>query len=139
VSTRMPYIALGAVFLAVPAGLAGLAGNAEASGTSTMTRTAATAAAVRDCPDVANRDVGQGDTGDYVKEVQCLLNWAVAPTTYHRIAVDGDFGTDTGGKVTKFQQCYNDQVDPDLGVDGRIGPQTAPALETWAASKQYVC
>jgi zinc D-Ala-D-Ala carboxypeptidase len=67
------------------------------------------------------------------------LNWAVAPTTYHRIAVDGDFGPDTAGKVTKFQQCYNDRVDPNIGVDGRVGSETAPKLETWAGSTQYVC
>jgi zinc D-Ala-D-Ala carboxypeptidase len=132
---RIPYVALAAVLLAVPMGLAG---NARALATSSTTGTAA-AAAVRDCVDVANQDVGDGDTGDYVLEVQCLLNWAVAPTTYHRIAVDGDFGPDTAGKVTKFQQCYNELTDPDIGVDGRVGPQTAPRLETWAASKQYLC
>jgi hypothetical protein len=41
--------------------------------------------------------------------------------------------------VTKFQQCYNDRTDPNIGVDGRVGPQTAPKLESWASSTQYIC
>lgn len=93
---------------------------------------------IRDCIDVANRDVGRGDTGNYVREVQCLLNWAVNPNTYHRIAVDGEFGPDTEGKVIKFQQCANTHG-AGLAVDGRVGTHTAPQLQNWAASASYVC
>jgi hypothetical protein len=95
-------------------------------------------AAIRGCPDVPNRDVGQGDNNAYVLEVQCLLNWAVNPFTYHRIAEDGDFGPDTRGKVIKFQQCANARG-AGLAVDGRVGPKTAPFLEFWAANAAYVC
>ena len=94
--------------------------------------------AIRDCIDVANRDVGRGDTGNYVREVQCLLNWAVNPLTYHLIAVDGRFGSDTEGKVILFQQCAN-AYGAGLDVDGRVGKHTAPVLEDWAASAYYVC
>jgi zinc D-Ala-D-Ala carboxypeptidase len=92
------------------------------------------AAAIRNCIDVANRDIGRGDTGNYVREVQCLLNWAVNPGTYHLISVDGEFGPDTEGKVKQFQRCAGG-----LAVDGRVGSQTAPKLEFWAASSSYVC
>jgi hypothetical protein len=47
---------------------------------------------VRYCIDVQNRDIGRGATGDYVREVQCLLNWAISPYTFDRIAVNGEFG-----------------------------------------------
>jgi lysozyme len=95
-------------------------------------------AAIRGCPDVPNRDVGRGDNNAYVLEVQCLLNYAVNPNTYHFIAEDGDFGSDTRGKVIKFQQCAN-LWGAGLVVDGRVGPKTAPHLEFWAASSAYVC
>ncbi len=94
--------------------------------------------AIRDCIDVPNRDIGRGDSGNYVREVQCLLNWAIRPSTYHDIAVDGSFGPDTEGKVRKFQQCAN-AYGAGLAVDGRVGPKTAPHLESWAASTAYVC
>jgi zinc D-Ala-D-Ala carboxypeptidase len=94
--------------------------------------------AIRNCVDVPNRDVGLGSNNAYVLEVQCLLNWAVNPTTYHRIAEDGNFGSDTRGKVIKFQQCAN-ALGAGLVVDGRVGPKTAPHLEWWAAYSAYIC
>jgi zinc D-Ala-D-Ala carboxypeptidase len=98
----------------------------------------ASIAAIRDCVDVANRDVGMGSSGAYVREVQCLLNWAVHPGTYHYIDEDGQFGPDTRGKVIKFQQCAN-ALGAGLRVDGRVGPRTAPHLEWWAASSGWIC
>ena len=134
---RISQITLAAALLAVPVGLAG---NAQASGSSTTTKSTVTAAAaIRDCIDVANRDVGLNNTGNYVKEVQCLLNWAVNPSTYHLIDEDGDFGPDTEGKVYKFQRCYNASHNPNIGVDGRVGPETAPKLESYARGSDWVC
>lgn len=93
---------------------------------------------IRDCVDVPNRDVGRGSTGEYVREVQCLLNWAIAPSTFGLIAEDADFGGNTQRKVIKFQQCANARG-AGLAVDGRVGPRTAPYLEAWAESSGYVC
>ncbi|HEX6352910.1 peptidoglycan-binding domain-containing protein [Actinophytocola sp.] len=112
------------------------AGNAAAAPSKPPAEAAA--AAIRNCIDVTNRDIGRGDTGNYVREVQCLLNWAVHPSTYHNISVDGEFGPDTEGKVRKFQECANTHG-AGLRVDGRVGPRTAPHLESWAASSAYVC
>jgi zinc D-Ala-D-Ala carboxypeptidase len=112
-------------------GSAALAASAKPAG-------GVTTAAVRDCIDVPNRDVGLGSNNTYVVEVQCLLNWAVNPFTYHIITVDGDFGSDTRGKVIKFQQCAN-ALGAGLVVDGRVGPKTAPHLEWWAAHSAYIC
>ncbi|WP_410638784.1 peptidoglycan-binding domain-containing protein [Amycolatopsis sp. lyj-346] len=93
---------------------------------------------IRDCVDVPNRDVGRGSTGEYVREVQCLLNWAIAPSTFGPIAEDGQFGSITERKVIKFQQCAN-ALGAGLAVDGRVGPRTAPHLEWWAAHSAYIC
>ncbi|WP_439658593.1 peptidoglycan-binding domain-containing protein [Lentzea sp. HUAS TT2] len=93
---------------------------------------------IRDCVDVPNRDVGLGDTGDYVREVQCLLNWAINPSTHARIAVDGRFGTATESKVKTFQRCAN-ALGAGLVVDGRVGSRTAPHLEWWAGHSAYIC
>ncbi|NGO83497.1 peptidoglycan-binding domain-containing protein [Streptomyces sp. 196(2019)] len=57
--------------------------------------------------------VAQGNTGDRVREIQCLLN-------YHGfgVTVDGDFGPATASKVRSFQSARN------IGVDGKVGPST---------------
>jgi lysozyme len=117
---------------------AGLLAAGTATAVAPKPPSADAAVAIRNCIDVANRDVGRGDTGDYVREVQCLLNWAVNPNTYHIIAVDGRFGPDTEGKVILFQRCANGHG-AGLAVDGRVGKNTAPVLEFWAASDFYVC
>jgi zinc D-Ala-D-Ala carboxypeptidase len=93
---------------------------------------------IRDCIDVANRDVGRGSTGNYVREVQCLLNWAIHPNSFGPIAVDGEFGPITESKVIRFQECANG-LGANLDVDGRVGQQTAPHLEWWAAHTDYIC
>lgn len=106
--------------------------------TPTVAQAAPSAIAIRDCIDVSNRDVGYGDRGDYVREVQCLLNWAINPGTHGRIAVDGHFGPATRDKVIRFQQCANARG-ANIAVDGRVGRQTAPHLEWWAQHSQYIC
>ncbi|WP_211277967.1 peptidoglycan-binding domain-containing protein [Couchioplanes caeruleus] len=106
--------------------------------TTAKPRASSGVAAIRDCIDVANRDVGRGDTGNYVREVQCLLNWAINPSTFALIAVDGSFGPQTEAKVKKFQTCAN-ALGAGLSVDGRVGPRTAPHLEWWAAHSAYIC
>ncbi|HET6706874.1 peptidoglycan-binding domain-containing protein [Amycolatopsis sp.] len=73
-----------------------------------------------------------------MREVQCLLNWAINPATFPRIAVDGEFGPRTEAKVKKFQECANARG-AGLAVDGRVGPRTAPHLEWWAAHSEYIC
>jgi len=123
--------------LAVPIGVAGAA---HATPSRAAIAPAVTASSViRDCVDVTNQDVGQGSTGSYVQEVQCLLNNAIKPSTYHMITVDGNFGPDTRSKVLAFQQCANTYDNAGLDVDGRVGPHTAPYLEKWAASARYLC
>jgi zinc D-Ala-D-Ala carboxypeptidase len=93
---------------------------------------------IRDCIDVPNQDIGRGSTGNYVREVQCLLNWAINPATFPPIPVDGNFGPRTESKVRKFQECANARG-AGLAVDGRVGPKTAPHLEWWAAYTEYIC
>ncbi|AXX29531.1 peptidoglycan-binding protein [Actinosynnema pretiosum subsp. pretiosum] len=94
--------------------------------------------ALHNCQSAAARDIGRGDSGAYVRRVQCLLNWAISSGTYHSISVDGDFGPDTEGKVIKFQQCAN-ALGAGLVVDGRVGANTAPHLEWWAQHTAYIC
>lgn len=93
---------------------------------------------IRDCIDVPNRNVGIGSSGAYVMEVQCLLNWAINPSTFPPIAVDGYFGQMTRDKVIKFQQCANARG-AGLVVDGEVGRNTAPHLEWWAGYTSYIC
>jgi len=121
-------------------GVTVLAGAAIATGTASAAPKAPDEVGVmiRDCIDVPNKDVGYGSTGNYVREVQCLLNWAISPSTFERLVVDGEFGSKTRSKVIKFQQCANAKG-AGLAVDGRVGPKTAPYLEYWAASSAYVC
>jgi peptidoglycan hydrolase-like protein with peptidoglycan-binding domain len=124
---RISQITLAGALLVVPVGVIAPA-------------TAATAATpIRDCVDVTNQDIGRGSTGSYVQEVQCLLNYAINPSTYHLLTVDGDFGPDTESKVIKFQQCANMYDSAGLDVDGRVGPHTAPYLQKWASSARYLC
>ncbi len=98
----------------------------------------ASAAPIRNCIDVPNRDVGRGDNNAYVAEVQCLLNWSLYSFTSAPLVVDGDFGAKTEAAVKIFQRCANDRG-AGLVVDGRVGPKTAPHLEWWAASSSYIC
>lgn len=100
---------------------------------------AAKAAAIRDCVDVANYDVGRGDTGNYVREVQCLLNYALNPSVYGRVDVDGEFGPRTENQVKAFQRCMRGKGHTNVDVDGRVGSITAPLLQRWAAAAGYAC
>lgn len=62
----------------------------------------------------------RGNTGDRVREAQCLLiSWGfgVGPQ-----GVDGKFGANTEGAVRQFQEWYGG-----LAVDGKVG------VNTWAA------
>jgi zinc D-Ala-D-Ala carboxypeptidase len=93
---------------------------------------------IRDCIDVPTQGIGRGSTGNYVREVQCLLNWAIKSATFPRIAVDGQFGPMTESKVKKSQQCVN-ALGAGLAVDGRVGKKTAPHLEWWAGHTAYIC
>ena len=128
-------LAVGA--LGVPAS-ASAAEPAPSPGAATKPRVTSAAAAIRNCIDVANRDVGRGDTGPYVREVQCLLNWAINPATFPLISENSDFGSRTEAKVKKFQTCAN-ALGAGLVVDGRVGSRTAPHLEWWAAHTEYIC
>src|SRR5688572_22902894 len=45
-----------------------------------------------DCPRGPNvYDIGYGATGTAVREVQCLLNWALSAEAYPYINVDGEY------------------------------------------------
>ena len=65
-------------------------------------------------------ELGQGDFGASVTEVQQLLQRAGVPTG----PIDGDFGPMTAAAVRRFQSARG------LPVDGMVGPRT------WAALKQ---
>ncbi|MGD3112080.1 peptidoglycan-binding domain-containing protein [Streptomyces sp. YGL11-2] len=56
-----------------------------------------------------------GDTGDRVKEVQCLINrWS----GFEQLAVDGRFGLKVRSWVVHVQEVNG------LRVDGVVGPET---------------
>ncbi|MEV0322760.1 peptidoglycan-binding domain-containing protein [Streptomyces sp. NPDC050658] len=63
----------------------------------------------------------RGDTGDRVREVQCIINiWNGG----NPLDVDGDFGPRTESWVVYFQDVNG------LRVDGIVGPQTWNALRS---------
>lgn len=62
-------------------------------------------------------EIREGADGDAVRAVQAKL-----VTHGFDIEVDGDFGSQTLGAVTAFQQSHG------LTVDGRVGPRTWAAL-----------
>ncbi|MFS0696733.1 peptidoglycan-binding domain-containing protein [Streptomyces nitrosporeus] len=57
--------------------------------------------------------IRQGNTGDRVREIQCLAN-------YHgySLSVDGQFGPSTYNAVIAFQRARG------IGADGIVGPST---------------
>ncbi|MFC9684074.1 peptidoglycan-binding protein [Streptomyces sp. NPDC056948] len=77
-----------------------------------------------DICDYTNRrpNLQQGSSGAVVQQAQCYLNEAVGA----ELDVDGDFGGQTRGAVTAFQQCA------EIVVDGRVGAQTWSFLSFWA-------
>lgn len=84
-----------------------------------------------DCPrGPESYDIGPGATGTAVKEVQCLLNWALSDNAYPYIEVDGVYGRVTTEGVKVFQRCANN-LGAGLKVDGRVGPKTLPHLRWW--------
>ncbi|WP_274560171.1 peptidoglycan-binding domain-containing protein [Streptomyces spiramyceticus] len=61
----------------------------------------------------------RGDSGNRVREVQCLINyWSGSDV----LAIDGAFGPRTESWVVHFQDVNG------LRVDGIVGPQTWDAL-----------
>lgn len=118
VKIRKPVVLLSAaIVLGGGLALAPSAGAATASFTSTATP------AVFGCNyTTARPTLDKGDSGDAVREAQCLLNyWGSVP----HLTVDGDFGTNTLASVKYFQTWYCS-----LTVDGEIGPNTWRALDT---------
>jgi peptidoglycan hydrolase-like protein with peptidoglycan-binding domain len=85
-----------------------------------------------DCPRGPNTyDIGPGDSGIAVLEVQCLLNWTLSWGVYpHEIVEDGNYGPITTGAVRVFQTCANHRG-AGIAVDGRVGRQTLPHLRWW--------
>ncbi|MDG4858293.1 peptidoglycan-binding domain-containing protein [Streptomyces sp. T-3] len=115
------------IFTAVAAAtmVAGLsAGTAQAAAPAAGQQQEAPYAAARSC-DYYNGTTltDRGDTGNRVKEVQCLLlSWGfnVGPD-----GVDGKFGPNTEGAVRQFQGWYGG-----LSVDGQVGVNTWRALRS---------
>ncbi|MGY3685029.1 peptidoglycan-binding domain-containing protein [Streptomyces sp. TE33382] len=65
----------------------------------------------------------RGNTGNRVKEVQCLLiSWGfnIGPD-----GIDGNFGANTEGAVRQFQSWYGG-----LTTDGKVGTNTWRALRS---------
>jgi peptidoglycan hydrolase-like protein with peptidoglycan-binding domain len=75
------------------------------------------------------RILKNGMTGKDVAEWQFILN--VNNGTHHDkwVTVDGDFGPATERATKEFQSTYNIFWDPNIDVDGRVGPQTLKAME----------
>ncbi|WP_079179069.1 GH25 family lysozyme [Streptomyces humi] len=73
----------------------------------------------------------KGSKGVEVKEVQCRLNLAMEPFHYPPLAIDGDFGGGTQGRVIEFQSCAG------LGTDGVVGPNTWAKLVDWSSRDTY--
>ncbi|MCD9875914.1 GH25 family lysozyme [Streptomyces guryensis] len=73
----------------------------------------------------------KGATGAEVKEVQCRLNLAMEPFHYPPLAIDGDFGGGTEGRVIELQHCAG------LGSDGVVGPNTWAKLVDWSSRNTY--
>ncbi|MDP9794124.1 peptidoglycan hydrolase-like protein with peptidoglycan-binding domain [Catenuloplanes nepalensis] len=85
-----------------------------------------------DCPrGPESYTVGPGSTGTAVREVQCLLNWALSGAASPSISIDGIYGNKTTTAVRTFQQCANNRG-LGLTVDGWVGPATLPHLRWWA-------
>ncbi|MFE0192411.1 peptidoglycan-binding protein [Streptomyces sp. NPDC058989] len=61
----------------------------------------------------------RGDSGDGVREVQCLINYWSGRSV---LDGDGDFGPQTESWVAHFQDVHG------LLADGVVGPQTWKAL-----------
>ncbi|MCX5409819.1 peptidoglycan-binding protein [Streptomyces sp. NBC_00335] len=75
-----------------------------------------------------NTVVGQGATGNSVREIQCLVNNHVSYNGPD-LAVDGDYGTATKNAVRTLQANWNRDVSP-ISVDGVVGPQTWRVLRS---------
>ncbi|HEX5497252.1 MAG TPA: peptidoglycan-binding protein, partial [Mycobacteriales bacterium] len=69
---------------------------------------------------------------DSVKQAQCYLNNALFFTSVPFLTVDGDFGSHTRAATIDFQRCWNHLFNPNISVDGGIGPQTWPRLQSMA-------
>ena len=70
-------------------------------------------------PDNGQPTLQKGDSGSVVADWQAWLNLR----TQAGLDVDGDFGPATEAAVVRFQQFWNSH-NPDVAVDGIIGPQT---------------
>jgi len=65
----------------------------------------------------------QGNTGDRVREVQCLLiDWGFGVGSS---GIDGDFGPNTAEAVRSFQAWFGG-----LTIDGKVGANTWAALRS---------
>ncbi|MEV4442356.1 peptidoglycan-binding domain-containing protein [Streptomyces sp. NPDC049577] len=113
-----------AVAVAAAAVLAGLSvGSAQAMTPADTTRQHAVSLSSSCGYYSGTKVTRRGDTGDRVREVQCLLiGWGfdVGPS-----GIDGDFGPATYNAVRDFQAWYGG-----LAVDGEVGKNTWPALRS---------
>ncbi|WP_433364634.1 peptidoglycan-binding domain-containing protein [Actinoplanes sp. CA-142083] len=76
-------------------------------------------------------DIGFGDSGTAVSEVQCLLNKTVSWNAYpHSQPQTGYYSAATVAVVRVFQTCANN-LGAGIAVDGRVGRQTLPHLRWW--------
>jgi peptidoglycan hydrolase-like protein with peptidoglycan-binding domain len=115
-------------------GLAVAAGPASAATRPGPGAVGTTSALARSCGYYSGtQNTVRGNTGDRVKEAQCLVrNWGyyIGPT-----GVDGDFGGYTYSAVVAFQSdrhwlYQNGYCSKDLGIDGQVGPHTWSALRS---------
>jgi peptidoglycan hydrolase-like protein with peptidoglycan-binding domain len=88
-------------------------------------------------------DIGPGDSGIAVREVQCLLNFTLSLDAYPpEIVEDGKYGSVTTAAVRVFQTCANNRG-AGIAVDGRVGRQTLPHLRWWGQHShdtfEYMC
>lgn len=112
--THRPALVLGAAVLA-------------AGGLLTGAPTTSAATADANCPYIdasARPTVRPGDTGDAVRQVQCLVNNYSAYPNW--VEVDGSYGSKTLEGVHWVQTCNATTG----GADGIVGPSTWSALYT---------
>jgi peptidoglycan hydrolase-like protein with peptidoglycan-binding domain len=131
---RISQIAVGVALLAAPLGLAGTAqaSAGPAVGTAAVTASSVSASSWQCGYYSGNAETVKGDTGDRVREVQCLVVYVfgqnVGTSGPAHDGVDGEFGTKTYNAVVSIQKSLNSVCTRQLSVDGKVGTHTWSAL-----------
>lgn len=104
----------------------------------TVAVTASPASAAASCGFYSgNAETVRGDSGNRVREVQCILvgrfDYNLGTSGPNRNGVDGEFGTRTHNAVLNMQIRLNSVCNRQLAEDGRVG------RHTWSALRNVGC